>query len=181
VHVTRVVAGTSGSPGSLAALRYAEWLASSHYATLLPVLAWEPPCNDGGGTLQPAGYLYREWHDMARQRMRAALFAVWGREPVDPRTQPQVEQGPAGQVLVGVACRPGDVLVIGAGRRGALRRLAGRRVSRYCAAHALCPVILVPPPALGSDSALRRLTRYLARRTLTAEQIVGDRGQPSAA
>jgi Universal stress protein family len=110
VDVRRVIAGTSGSPGSLAALRYAEWLASSHDAILVPLLAWEPPCSDGGGTLQPTGYLHREWHDMAWQRMRRSLLAVWGKEPDGLRVRPKVEQGPAGCVLVEVARHPGDVL-----------------------------------------------------------------------
>jgi hypothetical protein len=38
-----VIAGTGGSPGSLAALRYAEVLARAHEEALIPVLAWTPP------------------------------------------------------------------------------------------------------------------------------------------
>lgn len=177
MRVTRVVVGTAGSPGSIAALRYADRMARAYDAILAPVLAWVPPGGDGISMLHPAPYLRQEWHTMACQRMRDSLLAVWGEEPADPSVRPQVEEGPAGWVLVSVARRPGDVLVIGAGRRGPVRRIAGRRVSRYCAAHARCPVILVPPPELTRQAGLQRLAWQLTHHTITAEQIIGDRGQ----
>ena len=40
--IDRVIVGTSGSPGSPRALRYAEVLACSHDATLVPVIAGVP-------------------------------------------------------------------------------------------------------------------------------------------
>ena len=43
VGVGRVVVGTSGSPGSLRALRYAEVVARAHDAVLMPAIAWLPP------------------------------------------------------------------------------------------------------------------------------------------
>jgi nucleotide-binding universal stress UspA family protein len=46
------------------------------------------------------------------------------------------------------ACEPDDLLVVGAGRRGAVRHLISSRVSRYCLARAGCPVVAVPPPDL---------------------------------
>ena len=39
----RIIIGTSGSPGSLQALRYAAGVAQENDATLVPVLAWLPP------------------------------------------------------------------------------------------------------------------------------------------
>jgi hypothetical protein len=51
-----------------------------------------------------------------------------------------------------VAANPGDMLIIGAGRRGALAHALSCRVSRYCLAHAQCPVVAVPPPALAQAS-----------------------------
>ncbi len=177
--VGRVIAGTSGSPGSLAALRYADLLASAHEAILVPVLAWEPPGGDRAAQVQPVGGLLQAWREMAYGRLRDALAAVWGEVPSGPRVQPQVERGPAGWVLVSVAARPGDVLVIGAGRRGRLRRIAGCRVARYCAACARCPVILVPPPDLAREFGRGWLTWRLRHRSLTAAQVVA--GQRKAA
>jgi nucleotide-binding universal stress UspA family protein len=176
--VTRVIAGASGPPGSLAALGCAERLARAHDAVLIPVFACEPP---GGCLLGPAGNLRHEWNQLARQRMREALLAVWGEEQVDPWIRPRVEQGVPGWILVSVACQPGDLLVIGAARRGPHHRIARSQVSRYCAGRAACPVILIPPPDLARQARVRRLAWQLIHRTVAAEQILGDRDQPAQA
>jgi nucleotide-binding universal stress UspA family protein len=174
-----VITGASGSPGSLVALRYADLLARAHHATLVPVLAWEPPGGDRTDQIQPSGYLRQVWQDLACQRLRDAILAVWGQIPADPLIQPQVERGPAGWVLVSVASRPGDVLIIGAGRRGALPRMVFCRASRYCAARARCPVILVPPPELAREIGRRPLARHPWHKTLTPDHILGDQGWPA--
>jgi hypothetical protein len=108
------------------------------------------------------------------------MGAVWGETSGDPLIQPRTERGPAGWVLVNLASRPGDVLVVGAGHRGTLGRLAFSRVSRYCLAHAQCPVMAVPPPALAGEFGHGRLARVFWRRSLTPERITGDNGSPAA-
>jgi nucleotide-binding universal stress UspA family protein len=177
--VGRVLVGTSGSPGSLQALRYGEGLARALDAVLIPVLAWEVP-GDSRGRIQPRSELGRACRDLACQRLRDALMAVWGVVPVDPRVQPHVERGPAGWVLVSLASRPDDVLVVGAGRRGALGRLAFSRVSRYCLARAQCPVVAIPPPALAGELGHGRLAWAFWRRSLTPEQVLRDHDRPAA-
>ena len=174
--VDRVIIGASGSPGSLVALRYAEALARAHHAILLPVLAWEPPGGDRADLTQPSGHLRKVWKDLACQQLRNALVAVWAEIPDDPLVQPQVERGPAGWVLVSVASRAGDVLVLGAGRRGALPRMACCRVGRYCAAHAQCPVILVPPPELAREVGHGPLALQLWRKSLSPDRIIPSPG-----
>ena len=62
-----------------------------------------------------------------------------------------VIRGPAGPVLVDAADRPDDLLVVGTGRRG-LRRWIRRSVSRYCLAHAHCPVVAIPPSDLMEEA-----------------------------
>jgi universal stress protein family protein len=146
----------------------------------VPVIAWELPGGDRGQRIGPSGELGRACRDLASQRLQDALTAVWGEVPDDPLVQPHVERGPAGWVLVNLACRPGDVLVVGAGRRGALARLAFSAVSRYCLAHARCPVIAVPPPALARELGHGRLARVFWHRVLTPEQILRDQGRPAA-
>ena len=94
--------------------------------------------------------------------------------------QPRVERGPAGWVLVNTARRPGDLPVVGAGRRGRLARMARSRVTGYCAAHAGCPVITVPPPALARDLGHGPLAWAFWHRSLTPEQILRDQGRPVA-
>lgn len=67
---------------------------------------------------------------MACQRLRDALIAVWGQVPGDPRAEPHEERGAAGWVLAGIACRAGDVLVMGADRDGLLARMVSCKLSR---------------------------------------------------
>ncbi len=178
--VRRVIVGTSGSPGSLRALRYAEDLARAHNATLIPVLTWVPPGGDLADRRCPCGYLRRIWMDDARRRLQDALSAAWGEVPVHPPVWPVVQRGEAGWVLVSLACCPGDLLVVGAGRRGALARLVSGRVSRYCLAHAECPVLAVPPSALAREVG-HGLPRWaVLHRTLTADRVLRDQGRAAA-
>jgi nucleotide-binding universal stress UspA family protein len=145
--VRRVIAGVSGSPGSLQALRFAAELARTHQAVLIPVLAWMPPGGDFADRGHPSPYLRQIWRNAARHRLGQALDLAIGGVPADLRCEPLTLRGEAGAVLVAAASRDGDVLVIGAGRRGLLARMACR-VSRYCLARARCPVIAVPPSEL---------------------------------
>jgi hypothetical protein len=82
-------------------------------------------------------------------------------------------------VLVNLACRAGDVLVMGTGRRGALARMAFSKVGRYCLAHAQCPVLAIPPPALAQDLRHGRLAWLFWHRPLTPEQILRDQPKPA--
>jgi nucleotide-binding universal stress UspA family protein len=176
--VRRVIVGASGSPGSLRALRHAEDLARHSGATLTPVLAWIPP----GGELaarQPCPALVRVWHEAAWQRLWAALDAAWGLIPDDLSVQPAVQRGPPGQVLVALASRPDDLLIVGAGRRGMVAWPSRGRVSRYCVAHAQCPVLAVPPAILAQEG--RGLHGWaLRRRGLGVEQMLDGGGSVTA-
>jgi nucleotide-binding universal stress UspA family protein len=176
--VSRVVAGVSGSPGSLAALRYAEYLADAHGAVLVPVIAWEPPGGDRAVRVQPGSGLTQVWRDMACDRLALALEAVWGGLMPEPVVQAHVERGPAGWVLVNVADHPGDVLVIGAGHGGPFRRALRCHVVRYCVAKASCPVALVPAPELVAKIGGLWSAWRLRRRTLTLAQVLGEQRRP---
>ena len=175
----RLIVGTSGSPGSLRALRYAEGLAGAYGAVLVPVIAWEPPGGDRAERIVPSGPLREECRTLACRRLHDALMSVWGEVPDDPRVQPQIERGPAGWVLVNVACHPGDMLVVGAGRRGRLTWMVSSRVTRYCLAHARCPVLVIPPPALARELRHGRLGWMFWHRTLTPDQVLGDQPRPA--
>jgi nucleotide-binding universal stress UspA family protein len=147
-----VIVGVSGSPSSLLALRYAAGLARAHEAPLVPVIAWTPPGGELADRHHPSAHLRQVWVDAARHRLCSAVEMALGGVPADLAVESQVVRGDPGAVLVNTAARDGDLLVVGAGRRGALGRALACRVSRYCVAHALCPVVAVPPPTLAQLS-----------------------------
>jgi nucleotide-binding universal stress UspA family protein len=64
---------------------------------------------------------------------------------------------------VDVASQPDDLLIIGTGRRAGFGRMMRKSVSRYCLAHARCPVLAVPPSAL-MDEMSRPLHSWHVRR-----------------
>jgi len=177
----RVIVGVSGSPGSLGALHYAEDLARVCDATLMPVLAWTPPGGDLADRRGPCLYLRRIWTEDAWRRLWDALDAAWGEIPDDLPVQPTVQRGDAGPVLARIACCPGDLLAVGAGRRGALAQLVSGRVSRYCLSHAQCPVLAIPPPALAQEVSHGPRGWVFWHRTLTLDRILSDPGGKSAA
>jgi nucleotide-binding universal stress UspA family protein len=147
-RVRRVFAGVNGSPGSLQALRYAAGLARVHDSALIPVLVWAPPGGELADRRGPSLYLRQVWKDAAWERLWYALDLAFGGAPAGVPVEPMVVRGEAGSVLVRVADSDDDLLVVGAGRRGVFSRIAASRVSRYCLAHATCPVVAVPPSAL---------------------------------
>ena len=150
--VRRIIVGVSGSPGSLQALRHAADLARVHQATLVPVLAWLPPGGDLADRSHPSPYLRTIWRDAAWRRLWDAINLALGGVPEDVAFESDVVRGDPARVLVEIASYPDDILVIGAGRRGKLAHALSCRVSRYCLAHAQCPVVAVPPPALAQVS-----------------------------
>lgn len=152
-RIRRIIAGVSGSPRGLPALRYAADLAHAHGGALFPVHAWTPSALEVTGHHYPAALL-AEWEDAAWQRLWSALDAAFGGFQPGLRVQPAIALGNPGRILVQAAARADDLLVIGAGRRGPARRRGHGTVSRYCLAHASCPVIAVPPPALRHGKAV---------------------------
>jgi nucleotide-binding universal stress UspA family protein len=172
VAARRVVVGVSGSAGSLQALRYGIQLARHDEATLAPVLAWTPPGGDIAEHRCPNPELRRLWKQAASDRLCGAIELAIGGTPVDIEFTPAIVRGEPGRALTEVAAEPGDVLVIGAGRRGVLRRLAGCRVSRYCLAHARCPLVAVPPSQLAGE--LQGLHGWVVRHRLQSGRVALD-------
>src|SRR4030095_1728774 len=74
--VSRVLVGTSGSPGSLHALRYGEGLAQAHDAVLIPVIAWEVPGGERAHRAGSSRELGQACRDLARPRLPGALIGV---------------------------------------------------------------------------------------------------------
>jgi nucleotide-binding universal stress UspA family protein len=147
--VRRIIVGVHGSLGSLQALRYAAEEARQRAVPLVPVTAWVPPGGDLAERRHASPYLRKLWQEDAVGRQRAAFEAgLGGLFPAELRVEPLVARGETGPVLVDTADQPDDLLVVGTGRRAGLGRMLHRSVSRYCLAHARCPVLAVPPSAL---------------------------------
>ncbi len=170
----RLVVGVSGSAGSLQALRYATQLARNDGAVLAPVLAWTPPGGEMADRSYPSPELRRMWKQAAWDRLWQAIELAIGGPPDDVEFSPKVIKGDAGLILTELAAEPGDVLVIGAGRHGWLRRLLACRVSRYCLGHACCPIVAVPPSQLAAE--LHGLHGWVLRHRLHPENA----GAPAA-
>jgi nucleotide-binding universal stress UspA family protein len=146
--VRRIIVGVHGSLGSLQALRYAADEARQRDVPLLAVNAWLPPGGEMAERRSPSAYLRKIWRDAASERLLAAFDAGLGGMPADLHVEPQISRGETGPVLVDTADQPDDLLIIGTGRRAGIGRVLHRSVSRYCLAHARCPVLAVPPSAL---------------------------------
>jgi nucleotide-binding universal stress UspA family protein len=162
--VCRIVTGVSGSPGSVHALRHAAGFARHHDAALIPLLAWVPPGGHVNERKDPCPELRQLWEDQAWQRLWEVLDAAFGGLPAGISTEPVVLRGRPGKALTLVARRPGDLLVIGAGRQGPPRWLGGCGVSRYCLAHSHCPVLAIPAPALAQQAGYGLRGRAFRRR-----------------
>jgi nucleotide-binding universal stress UspA family protein len=146
--VRRIIVGVHGSLGSLQALRFAADEARQRNVPLLAVTAWIPPGGDLAERRHSSPYLRKIWREAAWERLWAAFDAGLGGVPADLRVETQAVRGDTGPVLVETADQPDDLLIIGMGRRAGFGRMTRRSVSRYCLAHARCPVLAVPPSAL---------------------------------
>ncbi len=160
----RVIVGVSGSPECLPAMRYAAELARSHGAPLIAVLTWLPPGGEMADRSHPSPVLRQAWADAALHRLAGALQAAFGGLPPDVATHTEVIRGEPGQTLVRIASQKDDLLVIGTGRQSRIGRMLHASVSRYCLAHAACPVLAVPPSPLDREIGRLGLRAWAFRR-----------------
>ncbi|MCU7821424.1 universal stress protein [Kitasatospora sp. DSM 101779] len=146
----RIVVGVSGSLGSLAALHRAVADARPLGVPVVPVLAWEPPGGEIGYRRSPCPPLLAVVRDSAAARLTAALEEAFGGTDPGVPLEPLTVRGEAGRALVGIADRPGDLLVVGAGG-SRLRRGLRPSVAAHCVRRSVCPVLAVPRPQLQHD------------------------------
>ncbi len=131
------------------------------------MIAWQPP----GGEGNPRGIpcppsLVRVWQAEAARRLTTAWHEALGGVPVDITARLVAVRGKPGEALLGMVDSEEDLLVVGAGRAGVLRRLGHGAVPRYCIARASCGVLTVPPSAMERQfhhGGGRKLVRDLAR------------------
>ncbi|MFD8779941.1 universal stress protein [Streptomyces sp. NPDC056721] len=178
-RVARVVVGVSGSPGSRTALRRAAAEAHHRQAELWAVLAWQSP----GGELHArrasaAPLADGDWENLARTTLVTTIREVLPDGPGVP-LHAVLTRGTPGRALAETADREDDLLVVGAGHRGHLHRALHPSVSRYCLAHACCPVLAVPPSPLEADLAAAHL-RNVWRLRLDTRHFTKEATPPDA-
>src|SRR5262249_38329809 len=147
---TRVVAGASGSPGSLSAGRYAVTLARRNDAPLVAVLAWGPP----GGGLADRRCPSTAPRPGGGARARGHLRDACGALPPARTIELVTTRGARARPRVGAAPSPGDLLVVGGARRSVLPWMGRGKVSRYSLSPARRPVLAAPHPATARELGL---------------------------
>jgi len=115
------------------------------------------PLASGTGVALPPSESVCEAQDEVFQAFAAAM----GRVPADIEVFIIVKDGEPGAALTAHADRDDDLLVVGVGRRGLVRRLFSGSVARYCLSHAACPVLAVPPDQFSQSA--QKLARALHR------------------
>ena len=134
---TAIVVGFDGSPGSLAALRWADAEAALRGVGLRVVHVWQYP-----GLSYPRDAPERPWPHALPDQLDALLrdaLAPLAAVPVEVATV----EGRPGEALVRAADRA-ELLVVGR-RRHRVADVPLGSVGRHCAAHAPCPVVTVAP------------------------------------
>ena len=132
----RIVVGLDGSEGSKDALRWAARQATLTGASLDVVMTWEVPVVPYGvWTGYDAG-------GQAQETLDATVEEILGRSNPGQVVATVTEGRPEWALLQ--AARKADLLVVGGrGHRPFACLLLGS-VSRHCASHASCPVVVVP-------------------------------------
>lgn len=132
----RIVVGVDGSAASIAALRYAARIADALDAPMEAVTTWTyPPIMDS--------YALAGWspEDDAEKLLEQSIIDAFASDP-PPRLTRSVLAGPAAATLIDVSRRAGMLVLGNRGHGGFVGLLLGS-VSSACAAHAMCPVLIV--------------------------------------
>jgi nucleotide-binding universal stress UspA family protein len=156
----RVVVGIDDSPGGLAALRHAVDMARAGRSQLVAVRSW------GLGLPRHGGHRHRrvgtdhgplvrffngtEQRQASAKLIRQAFADAVGGVPKDVTVALKTPEGDPGRVLTEFT-GGGDVLVVGTERRQGMKHMMHGSVSRYCRAHARCPVVIVAAAGLADQ------------------------------
>lgn len=139
----RVIVGVNRSVAGLRALRVAVTRARDLGLELWAVRTWETDIGYGDLALQRAQHARLR----AEQHIVDAFADIAGGVPEALPVRSIATFGHPGPELVRMARRDDDLLVVG---RGTRRRWTPS-VAGYCTRHAGCPVLVVPPDALGRE------------------------------
>lgn len=138
-----IVVGVDGSPGSLAALRWAIREASASGRAVHAVAAWDVPTESTFGDMATVG----DFHPViAAERILVAALADAGVADSHITVTTAPVQGHPAEVLMQQA-EGADLLVVGSRGHGTIVGALLGSVSQYLAAHAACPVVVIRPLA----------------------------------
>lgn len=156
--MSRIVVGVDGSPGAVLALEWA--LAEAHVrgATLEVVHAYAPPYTSyaysmaavGGGGEALMGAEGDAWRQAAEDALDDVLAKAAG-ERTDVAVRRSVIEALAPAPALVERSQDADLLVVGSRGRGGFAGLLLGSVSQQCVQHAMCPVVVVPPPDRSAD------------------------------
>ncbi len=132
-----IVVGYDGSDSAAGALRWAVRQAELSGSTVEAVSTWEWPASFGWAGPVPAGYDPEA--DTRALLDEAVAEAVAGHPGVTVTTT--VTEGHPAPVLI-EASRQASLLVVGSRGHGEFTGMLLGSVSRHCAAHAHCPVLI---------------------------------------
>jgi nucleotide-binding universal stress UspA family protein len=150
----RIVVGVDGSEESRAALRWALAEARLRQAPLTAVHAWSDPIVPSGDIAPPAPLAPPEILRAEAEELLESVVAAEAEDAEDVVVRRVVVEGAADEVLV-EASRGADLLVVGSRGLGGIGSLLLGSVSRHCARHASCPVVIVRAPPPTADAAGR--------------------------
>jgi nucleotide-binding universal stress UspA family protein len=144
-----VVVGIDGSAHGVTALRWAIAEARRRRARVRVIHTWQVPvmpAGDSPWTLMPApGFLEEESDALqagGRMRLARTVEEALGGEPAGVELEQVLALGDPGDALVEQSGQA-DLLVVGSRGHGAIGSLFLGSVSRHCANHAACPVVIV--------------------------------------
>ena len=154
----RVVVGVDGSPGSIAALRWAADLAGRTGSGLDAVMTFEPPVVYGYPVrLSPPNGLTEKDY---LERLEGIIADVFGAAR-PPGLRLFAEQGYADERLVEHA-RAAELLVVGSRGLGGFAGLLLGSTSARCVQHSPCPVVVVHSAAASVAVPESAAARYVA-------------------
>ncbi len=134
----RIIVGVDGSENARAALRYAVEEARAHDASVEAIMAWHRPYV-GDAWAMPMPIDVEAMETSYREELDTFVDAV---DPGHAVVRTLVEGSPA-QELIDAATKA-SLLVVGSRGHGGFLGLLLGSVSHQVAAHAPCPVVIVP-------------------------------------
>jgi nucleotide-binding universal stress UspA family protein len=154
-----IVAGIDGSHESLDAARWALAEARLHDTGLRVVHVWGLPYMAGSTGFAPAPepLIYEAVKQGAESVLAAATTALRG-EWTGVEVEPDLVEGVSVARALVETSAGAELLVVGSRGHGGFASLLLGSVSQEVAAHARCPVVIVPPGTLRARGAVTRAT-----------------------